>query len=228
MLSKLALLLLPLTSAHFLLNYPPTLGFDDDNEGISPCGGADIKFDMSTDVMIPVGGFPIQLQSTHPQANWLFRATLDQQAPFNWTDLLPVVTQSGLGDFCIPDLMAPESFAGKMGLVQIIQDAVDGELFQCSAVMFMTGTNSSVSSSCKNVTGLAASVLPGSSSFSMPAEATTMSSMDMSSMTMTSGMPSSTGAVTAAATSPSSAPAARATGAIVAGLGVVLAGIAAL
>jgi hypothetical protein len=91
-----------LTTAHFLLNYPPTLGFDDSIEGTSPCGGFPVVFN-SSDVQVQVDGFPIALRSTHPEADWLFRATLSQQEPFNWTNLLPVVHETGLGDFCIPD-----------------------------------------------------------------------------------------------------------------------------
>ena len=122
-----------LVAGHFLLNYPATLGFDDDIEGTSPCGGFPVVFNANV-TKIPVGGFPIELRSTHPQANWLFRATLDQKEPFNWTNLLPVVDQTGLGDFCIPDFVAPTSFVGHTGLIQITQDAVDGSLYQVNKV----------------------------------------------------------------------------------------------
>jgi hypothetical protein len=121
-LSKLAV-------AHFLLNYPPTLGFDDDNEGISPCGGFTPALNGSA-VEVQVDGFPIALTSTHPEADWLFRATLSLQEPLNWTNLLPVVHEVGLGDFCIPDFKVPAEFAGKSGLLQILENAVDGELYQ--------------------------------------------------------------------------------------------------
>ena len=123
------LLLATLGSAHFNLNYPPTLGFDDDAEGESPCGGADIEF-SANDTVIPVEGFPVALLSTHPEAQWLYRATTDQQAPFNWTNILPVVQQTGLGDFCLPALALDSSFVNKTGLIQVIQSAVDGDLFQ--------------------------------------------------------------------------------------------------
>ena len=123
------------TSAHFLLNYPPTLGFDDDTEGDSPCGAADIKF-ADNDTTIPVGGFPVALQSTHPQAQWLYRATTDQEAPFNWTNIVPVVNQNGLGDFCLSALTLPDAFANNSGLIQVIQNAADGMLFQVSPFSF--------------------------------------------------------------------------------------------
>ncbi|KIV81603.1 hypothetical protein PV11_03776 [Exophiala sideris] len=144
-------------SAHFILQYPNSLGFDDDNEGTAPCGGFAITFNSSDDD-IPIGGFPVSMLSTHPAADWLFRATLDQQAPFNWTNLLPVVSETGLGQFCLPALTAPSDFAGKDGVIQVIQNGPDGVLYQCAAVHFINGVNSTVSSSCTNVTGLTATV----------------------------------------------------------------------
>ena len=129
-----------LGSAHFLLNYPQTLGFDDDSEGESPCGGADIKF-SDNDTVVPVGGFPVALRSTHPEAAWLYRATTDQQAPFNWTNILPVVNQNGLGDFCLPMLKLPNSFTNHSGFIQVMQDAADGLLYQVMLFSFRQGSS---------------------------------------------------------------------------------------
>ena len=122
-----------LSTAHFLLYYPPTLGFNDDNEGIGPCGGFPVVFN-SSDVQVQAGGFPIVLKSTHPEADWLFRATLSHSEPFNWTNLLPVVHETGLGDFCIPDFKVPAEFVGHSGLLQIMESAVDGVLYQVDGI----------------------------------------------------------------------------------------------
>ena len=120
---------LVIVHGHFLLTYPPTIGFDNDNEGEAPCGGfPDIFNNLTAPSMnITVAGFPIELQSTHPQAAWLFRATLSHEAPFNWTNLLPVVSETGIGDFCVPDLGAPVEFAGHAGILQVVQEE-EGEL----------------------------------------------------------------------------------------------------
>lgn len=123
---------LPSALGHFVLNYPNSLGFDDDNEGNGPCGGFDVTFG-SNDTNVTVGSFAIASLTTHPQADWLFRATLSTAAPFNWTNILPVVSESGLGDFCLTGLTVPSDFAGQRGVIQVIQDAVDGSLYQvCS------------------------------------------------------------------------------------------------
>jgi hypothetical protein len=117
----------PLVSAHFLLHYPTTVGFDDDNEGESPCGSFTNFTGNGT--TIQVGGFPIQLQSTHPEADWEFRA-MQGTTGSNWTTMMSIIHQVGLGDFCIPDFKVPDSWIGHTGLLQIIQNAVDGDLYQ--------------------------------------------------------------------------------------------------
>lgn len=117
------------TSAHFILQYPLSAGFDDDTEGVAPCGGFTPTFNASDD-SVPVDGFPVSMLSTHPAADWLFRVTLDQKAPFNWTNLLPVISETGLGQFCLPALKAPSEFAGQSGLIQVIQKGPDGVLYQ--------------------------------------------------------------------------------------------------
>ena len=115
-------------AGHFLLHTPETIGFDDDNEGIPPCGGFKVTFDKTSDWH--VGGDVISLTSTHPKADWLFRSTLDKTACGNWTDLSPIVSQTGLGSYCEPSLSVPSDWAGSSGIVQIVQNAADGTLFQ--------------------------------------------------------------------------------------------------
>ena len=115
-------------NAHFLLNYPTTVGFDDDLEATAPCGGFDVSFANVTNFY--VGGDSIALTSTHPASTWLFRATLDTKGEGNWSVLLPAIAQQTQGPFCEKSVMVPASFAGQQGVIQVIEDAVDGQLFQ--------------------------------------------------------------------------------------------------
>jgi len=124
-----ALLLIPQVSAHFLLNYPNTVGFSDDKKSTAPCGGFTVTFDNATDFR--VDGDAIAVTSTHPQAEWLFRATLDKTGTGdNFTNLLPVVSEAGLGSYCETGLTVPGTWAGKDGVIQVIQHGPDGSLFQ--------------------------------------------------------------------------------------------------
>lgn len=129
----LVLHLIPHSTAHFLLHYPATVGFDDDLEGQAPCGSFTVDFSKDNVTDFHVGGDSIALTSTHPMATWLFRATLDQTGTKgNWTNLLPPVSQSGLGNFCERSITVPESWAGQKGVISVVQDAADGLLYQVS------------------------------------------------------------------------------------------------
>ena len=138
----LAASLLPLlASAHFKLNAPPTIGFDEDQEGTDPCGGFTPDFSKNNVSDFHVGGEPVVLFLGHPQANWLFRATLDTTASSNWTQIFPIVQQSGLGDFCEPSITAPEGWIGKQGVVGIVANAVDGLLYQVRVTHYTLDVN---------------------------------------------------------------------------------------
>lgn len=126
----LVALLINQSTQHFLLNYPATIGFDDSVEGTAPCGSFTVDFSKDNVTDFHVGGDAIALMSVHPEATWLFRATLDQTASGNWTTLAPPVLQMGLGDFCEQNVKVPSSFTGSKGVIQVIQDAPDGILYQ--------------------------------------------------------------------------------------------------
>ena len=118
------------SAAHFYLNYPPTIGFDDALESTPPCGSFTVDFSKDNVTNFHVGGDSLAMTSIHPQATWLFRATLNQAATGNWTDLRPAILQTGLGDYCERDVVVPASFAGSKGVIQVVQDAPDGILYQ--------------------------------------------------------------------------------------------------
>ncbi|KAL7930296.1 hypothetical protein V8C35DRAFT_313494 [Trichoderma chlorosporum] len=141
------------SSAHFLLNYPTSIGFDDDKEGTAPCGGftPDLSSGSKQLVDFHVGGDSLAVKSTHPQDTWLFRATLDGTAESGWQQIFPIVQQSGLGDFCEPVITLPSSWAGKKGVIGIVADAPDGLLYQCVAANFVSGSIDPPSA-CKNAT----------------------------------------------------------------------------
>lgn len=138
------------TSAHFVLNWPPTAGFLDEEEANGPCGGATVTVN-ETSPEIQVDRFAAQIQSSHPTGNWQFRATLDTEEPYEWTNLSMVQTE-GAGVFCLNYMSAPEDFAGKPGILQVIDYSGDGTLYQCAAVNFATGSNETLGDACSNST----------------------------------------------------------------------------
>ncbi|KJZ76483.1 hypothetical protein HIM_04212 [Hirsutella minnesotensis 3608] len=141
-----------LGAAHFQMNYPKSIGFNDDQEDQAPCGG--FKPDFSkTLVDFHTGGEALAMRLSHPQSNWLFRATVDEKAESGWKQLFPIVMQSGLGDYCVPNVPAPADWAGKKGVVSVVSSAPDGLLYQCVAVNFVKGAGQTPPE-CKNASSV--------------------------------------------------------------------------
>lgn len=153
-----ALLFLSAANAHFELHKPVPLegdSMDEKKEGNAPCGGGapDLAQNKATD--FHVDGDSVAVLLGHPQAKWLIRGTLDAKAAGGWTQLFPIVLQSGHGNFCEPVVAAPKDWAGKKGFISTVCDAPDGLLYQCAAVNFVSGASTAPgSSTCNNGTGV--------------------------------------------------------------------------
>lgn len=125
--------LVGLAAAHFEMLYPDSIGFTDDNEDSGPCGGYTPDLNSDDLVDFHVGGDALSMRSTHPRCNWLFRVTTDGDAQSGWEQLRPIVTQSGLGEYCEPHVTVPDKYIGKKGVVGIVSSAMDGLLYQVSS-----------------------------------------------------------------------------------------------
>ncbi|KAK1833655.1 hypothetical protein QBC39DRAFT_44811 [Podospora conica] len=157
--------LLSTASAHFVLLNPPSLEgstLDDKKEGNAPCGALLPDLTQTPTYDFHVDGDFLSLQNGHPQSNWLFRATLEDKAAGNWSQLYPLVQQTGIGNYCQLMVTAPKEWVGKKGVIGIVGNAPDGMLYQCAAVNFVAGTTTP-NSDCKNQTGVAASFVADSS-----------------------------------------------------------------
>jgi hypothetical protein len=134
-------LIIPFSTAHFFLNYPPSLGFDANNEDAGPCGGFAIS--LSNTSTFHVGGDSIAMSTLHPQSNFLFRGAVNltgdaaNLAASNWIVLLPVVLEAGLGAFCEKSVAVPADWAGQKGVIQVVQDAEDGIHYQVCIVQLV-------------------------------------------------------------------------------------------
>ncbi|GAB1319841.1 Copper acquisition factor BIM1-like domain-containing protein [Madurella fahalii] len=149
-----AVFFLSAANAHFELVRPPPLEGDTMNDALqvnAPCGGSlpDLSQDITSN--FNVNGDSVAVILGHAQATWLIRATLDSGAAGNWTQLFPIVTQSGRGEFCEPAVPAPGEWVGRKGIISIVCKAPDGLLYQCAAVNFVSGSNTSAGAdSCRN------------------------------------------------------------------------------
>lgn len=125
--------LLSTASAHFVLLNPPSLEgatLDDKKEGNGPCGALLPDLTKTPAYDFHVDGDFLSVQNGHPQSNWLFRATLEDKAAGNWTQISPLVQQAGIGNYCQVMVSAPKEWVGKKGVIGVVGNAPDGLLYQ--------------------------------------------------------------------------------------------------
>jgi hypothetical protein len=113
--------------ANVILNYPPSIGFSQDEETTGPCGGFTPDFsgsDAVTDFHVD-GDVMAATAWNLDEANILYRATLDSTGRHDWVQLLPVVAASGAGswNFCEPAVAVPGAWVGQRGVVGTVADA---------------------------------------------------------------------------------------------------------
>jgi hypothetical protein len=128
---KLLVLLaaVPAALAHFTLDFPPTTGFNEDQEPTSPCGG----FNPSSNNLTawPLDGGQIAIDSHHPTMTILYRAQL--MGSSSWVNLTGgFVQMTGLGELCISASAVPGNWSGKAGVIQVVAQPPDGILYQVS------------------------------------------------------------------------------------------------
>jgi len=118
------------TAAHFVLQSPPSLGFSDSLEATYPCGSFPIN-DRTNVTPYPLDGYPIHVLSTHTKSTFKYRAALSSDTD-SFIDLVPPVSEVGVGDFCLPAVPGPIEWYGKDAVVQVAQFGPDGILYQVS------------------------------------------------------------------------------------------------
>lgn len=99
--SLLTLALAPLATAHFLLQYPISRGFDEDKMPEFPCSGLP---QSSNRTQLPISGsFPVALKMGHSQTAVEVLLALGSNPGDNFNITLVKTFQvSGLGEFCLP------------------------------------------------------------------------------------------------------------------------------
>lgn len=159
------LLALPaLAAAHFSISSPPGRGGHDE-QGTGPCAATKPSSKRAT---FPISGAgQILFEAGHEEAKTQVNIAIGVEDPQNddfKVTLKDTFLQMGAGDFCWNALDL--SKAGQEGLkgvkngtlatIQVVQNAVDGKLYQCADVILVD--NYVAPSSCKNATGISAVV----------------------------------------------------------------------
>ncbi len=120
-------------SAHFVLEHPTSIGFDDEKLGQGPCGSFN-PTDRSKGVSEwSVGGDNIAVISTHGRVTWEFNIALVSE-PTTWIPLIQPVGQRGVGNICFKGIPGYAAWIGRPAVLQVVQHGHDGDLYQvCSS-----------------------------------------------------------------------------------------------
>jgi hypothetical protein len=138
MLSLALLALLPVSTAHFVLTWPPNRGFDDAKAINFPCGGFDSVKTPRTD--FPITGGPIQLDMHHTQTNVEVLLSIGSDPGRNYNIVLRrTFAQEGLGNFCAGEVSIPAGLnitSGTLATIQVVSNGdPDGGLYQASCIL---------------------------------------------------------------------------------------------
>ncbi|KAL2871483.1 putative GPI anchored protein [Aspergillus lucknowensis] len=162
----------PLTTAHFILNYPPSRGSNEETMGTFPCGG--FTTPSSSRTQIPISSdssssssFPIALDMGHDQTavEFLLALGTDPDTNYNIT-LRKTFRVEGLGEFCDPHVVLDadvlgtgvELVDGLNATLQVQTNAdPNGGLYACADLQLTTSrVPPPPSTVCRNNTGVRA------------------------------------------------------------------------
>ncbi|KAF3941994.1 hypothetical protein ABW19_dt0200693 [Dactylella cylindrospora] len=161
MLSKIigALSLASIASAHYFLQSPPSIGFDDTTLTEAPCGGFSATDRSGGVTDWPINGYPFSVVTTHLDVVWTLKAALLSDVS-NFVDIYPNVHQTGISEFCLPAIPGVAAWVGQEAVFQVVQKAPDGDLHQCAAIRFVAG-GPAPQGDCSNSTSVSATTIPG-------------------------------------------------------------------
>lgn len=130
------LALLPLATAHFVLDWPTNRGFDDEQAVNGPCGGFN---DVKTRTDFPLSGGPIQLDMHHTQTKVAVYLALGNDPTSYSITLLPQLAEEGPGDFCLGSVNIPSDLnitSGTNATIQVVSNGdPSGGLYQVRLAM---------------------------------------------------------------------------------------------
>jgi len=118
-------------SAHFVLDYPTSIGFDDEKLTEGPCGSFNPTDRSKGVTKWSVGGSNIGVLSTHGRVTWQFNVALASD-PTKFLPLVQEFGQTGVGNICFKGVAGFASWVGQPAVLQVVQHGHDGVLYQVS------------------------------------------------------------------------------------------------
>ncbi|KAJ9134358.1 hypothetical protein NKR23_g10201 [Pleurostoma richardsiae] len=196
-----------IAGAHFVLQIPTSLGFDDDHESTGPCDTFDPTDRSNVVTDWAINGGNIGLLTTHPNVTWEINAALATDTT-NWVPVVEPFAQTGFGQVCFAEIPGFSAWAGQPVVLQLKQHAPDGVLYQCAAINFVAGGPDAVPSDCTNDVNVVIDpiiVAPGPANLPSAVATVTYTADAPSSTTPCTTSSSAAASISAPAPSPSTA-----------------------
>jgi hypothetical protein len=111
-------LLATAVTSHFMLDYPTSIGFDDEKLTEGPCGSFYPANRSAGVTRWSTGGSNIAIISTHDHVTWELNVAL-ASAPTTWLPLVQQFGQVGVGNVCFQRVPA-SAFSVWMGKLAIL------------------------------------------------------------------------------------------------------------
>ena len=127
-----AIFSLPLTSAHFLMVYPASRGFDDAKIATFPCGGFDTVSKNRT--LFPLSGGEISLEMADTSSNIEVLIGLGNNVGNGFNQVIrQTFAQTGEGNFCMTGFSLPANLNGMNATIQVVTSSDDSAgLYNCA------------------------------------------------------------------------------------------------
>jgi hypothetical protein len=127
-----AIFSLPLTSAHFLMVYPTSRGFDDAKIATFPCGGFDTVSKNRT--LFPLSGGEISLEMADTSSNIEVLIGLGNNVGNGFNQVIrQTFAQTGEGNFCMTGFSLPTNLNGMNATIQVVTSSDDSAgLYNCA------------------------------------------------------------------------------------------------
>ncbi|KIJ45495.1 hypothetical protein M422DRAFT_120675, partial [Sphaerobolus stellatus SS14] len=153
-----------LANGHFLLNYPPTRGFDEDK--VRSCIVRGFSSNGTRNPFPLTDGW-VSITSEHPKSFFIVVVSFDEDpttfSEFNTTSngtkippLEPFTNLFSTGDACVPVNVGATGFAknGTNATILVQFDGGDGDLFQCSDIVLLDNVKLPSDAKCSNTTNI--------------------------------------------------------------------------
>jgi len=161
-------------SAHFVLDYPTSIGFDDEKLDQGPCGSFSATIRTKGVTRWSVDGSNIAVLTTHGRVTWELNVALVDN-PTEWRPLVREFGQTGVGNVCFRGVPGLAAWIGQPAVLQVVQHGHHGVLYQCAAIEMVAGGPDTVPSGCTNSNGVSIEPLvPVASASTSAAAATTL------------------------------------------------------